>query len=139
MAYIKSYKHIKIRGVNCFGHFIFFINTSCQSKIEGNVFCPFHDVFPTTSISQRLSYNFFLITTFSQWSLLQRLSHSDFLTMSFRKSFLSKCLSHNYFFSTSISQRLSLNVFIATSFSQCLFQNVFSQHLPHNVLPTTSF
>ena len=113
--------------------------------------CPSYNVFPTTSISPRLSrtisQNVFLTTFFfkttSSTSNSQRLSHdvfpitSPFLTTTFQQCFFYnvisqrlttsflKRLSHNAVLMTSISQRLSHNFFLTMSFLQRLFHKDF--------------
>ena len=114
--------------------YILFINTISKFKIEGGIFCPSYNVFPTTSISPRLSHNIsqnvFLTTFFftTTSSTLQRLSHNVFLTKSLTMSFPQHrlfCLSYNVFHTTIVSQCLYNNVFLKTTFSQRLSHNVF--------------
>ena len=88
-----------------------------------------HNVFLTTSFSQRLYHNVF--TT----SFTQRLSHNVFLTTS-----LSQHHSHDFFHTTtfSFSQYHSHNVFLTTSFSQRCHHAVLLYIRPDNVVLTIS-
>ena len=114
--------------------YILFINTISKFKIEGGIFCPSYNVFPTTSISPRLSHNIsqnvflttFFVETTSSTSISQRISHDVFpTTSSFLTTTFQQCFSYNVFLTTILSQCLYNNVFLKTTFSQRLSHNVF--------------
>ena len=74
---------------------------------------------------QRLSYNVYLTTTFSQY-LTKRFSHNYFLNVNLTRSFSNVFLTMSFPQRLLFSQRLSNNVFPTTSFSQRFCHNAFT-------------